>query len=164
MAKAITKHPDQRALGDPGSDAFRVDRYPFYLLNRAVGRYNVVIGARLKAIGLEIPAWRVLMVLGEHAPRSIGQIADASVINLSTMMRIIGRMEDAGLVASAPSAYDARITEVALTPLGHRKLAEARAATSPVYAQGISGISASDFNRLIELLARLHDNLEATPD
>jgi DNA-binding MarR family transcriptional regulator len=155
------KNADQRRLGDPGSDAFRVDRYPFYLLNRTVSRYNLVIGGRLKAIGLDIPNWRVLMVLGEQAPRSIGQIAEASVINLSTMMRIIGRMADAGLILSAPSTEDARVTEVFLTDLGRTKLAEARAATAPIYASLIAGFSAADFDRMIRLINRLHDNLEA---
>lgn len=33
---------DVLALGNPGSKDFRVDCYPFYLLNRTVSRYNVV--------------------------------------------------------------------------------------------------------------------------
>lgn len=151
--------PDQRGLGDPGSDAFQVDRYPFYLLNRALGRYNVVILSRLRAICLDIPTWRVLMVLGERSPRSIGQIAEASVIKLSTMMRILQRMADAGLVTSAPSVDDARVTEVFLSNAGRGKVAEARAATAPVYAAAIKGFSAADFNRMITSLGRLHDNL-----
>ncbi len=151
--------PDQRPLGDPGSSAFRVDRYPFYLLNRALGRYNVVISARLGAIGIDIPTWRVLMVLGERSPRSMGQIAEASVIKLSTMMRILERMANAGLVTSAPSADDARVTEVFLSNRGCSKVVEARAATAPVYAAAISGFSALDFDRMIVLLGRLHENL-----
>ena len=152
--------PDERPLGDPGSDAFRVDRYPFYLLNRTAGRYNIVIGNRLRAIELDIPTWRVLMVLGEAAPRSIGQIAETSVINLSTMMRIIGRMTEAGLVTTAPAPEDARVTEVHLTDRGLVKLHEARAMTAPIYGELIAGFSAADFDRLIRLLNRLHGNLE----
>jgi DNA-binding MarR family transcriptional regulator len=151
--------PDQRTLGDPGSPAFRVDRYPFYLLNRAVSRYNIILAPKLRAIGLDIPSWRVLMVLSEKSPRSIGQIAEASVINLSTMMRIVQRMSDVGLITSAPSQHDARVTEVFLTEGGTAKLAEARTVTSPVYAKLIEGFSEPDFNDLIGLLNRLHDNL-----
>ena len=151
---------DQRLLGDPGSSAFRVDRYPFYLLNRTVSRYNIVIGARLRRIGLDIPTWRVLMVLGERAPRSVGQIAEASVINLSTMMRIIARAAEAGLVTSAPAADDGRVTEVFLTDAGQGKLADARAVTAPVYARLIAGFSAAEFDRMIRLLNRLYDNLD----
>lgn len=161
---ASNEDTDNRRLGDPGSAAFQLDRYPFYLLNRAVSRYNVVIEARLRTIDLDIPNWRVLMVLGEHAPRSIGQIAEASVINLSTMMRIIGRMKRAGLVTSAASATDARVTEVFLTALGTAKLDEARAITAPIYQAVIEGFSARDFDQMISHLGRLHDNLGLIPD
>lgn len=154
---------DNRLLGNPGTPAFRLDHYPFYRLNRAVSRYNVVIEARLRTIGIDIPTWRVLMVLGEQSPRSVGQIADAAVINLSTMMRIIQRMTGAGLVSSAPNSADARVTDVSLTPQGAATLAEARRLTAPVYGKLIAGFSARDFDRLIALLARLDANLDDIP-
>ncbi|CAN7463100.1 MarR family transcriptional regulator [Phenylobacterium sp. LjRoot225] len=151
---------DNRVLADPGTPAFQVKKYPFYLLNRLVGRYNIVIEARLRAIGIDIPYWRVLMILGEASPRGVRDIADAAVIPLSTMTRIIQRMTSAGLVSVAPSAEDARVTEVSLTPAGEAKLAEARQATAPVYARVVSGLSAREFDTLITLLDRLHANLE----
>lgn len=151
---------DSRKLGDPGSPAFQVGRYPFYLLNRAVSRYNIVIEARLRTIGLDIPTWRVLMVLGERAPRSIGELADSAVIVLSTMQRIVQRMERAGLVNSAPRADDARVRNVALTPAGEAKLGAARDITAPVYAALIKGFSRTEFDRLLGLLGRLQDNLD----
>lgn len=150
---------DSRKLGNPGTAAFSVDKYPFFQLNRLVGRYNGVIEPRLRAIGLDIPYWRVLMVLGERAPRGVRDIADAAVIPLSTMTRIIQRMGAAGLVSTAPSAADNRVTDVWLSPLGEEKLAEARQVTAPVYAQVIDGLSAADFDRLLSLLGQLYANL-----
>ncbi|QNQ08668.1 MarR family winged helix-turn-helix transcriptional regulator [Sphingomonas alpina] len=154
---------DNRLLGDPGTPAFRLDQYPFYLLNRAVSRYNIIIDARLRSIGIDIPTWRVLMVLGERSPRSIGQIAEAAVINLSTMMRIVQRMTNAGLVSNAPNAADARVTDVRLTPMGEDILDKARRLTAPIYAKLIAGFSARDFGRLIVLLTRLDANLDGIP-
>jgi DNA-binding MarR family transcriptional regulator len=151
-------------LGDPGTSAFQVDKYPFYLLNRAVSRYNIIIEARLRAIGIDIPYWRVLMILGEKQPRSVGQIAETAVINLSTMMRIIQRMETAGLLSSASSIEDGRVTEVSLTPHGQEKLGAARAITAPIYEAVIDGFSTRDFDRLIDLLNRLHGNLANIAD
>ena len=151
---------DSRALGNPGTDSFHLEKYPFYLLNRAVSRYNVIIGARLRTIGLDIPTWRVLMILGERAPRSIGQIAEAAVINLSTMMRIIQRMEQAGLVTSAANAGDARVTDVHLGVKGTAKLAEARRVTAPVYAGLIAGFSRREFDGFIATMNKLQANLD----
>lgn len=150
---------DLRELGDPGSDRFRVDAYPFYLLNRAVSRYNVVIEAQLRTIDIDIPTWRVLMVLGEESPRSIGQISKSAVINLSTMMRIVERMMKAGLVERAADSRDGRVTNVILTDAGRDKLAAARRLTAPLYRQVIQGFSEPEFRRMLEMLNRLHDNL-----
>lgn len=146
--------------GNPGTPDFRVERYPFYLLNRLVGRYNRIIDARLRAIGLDIPYWRVLMILGERSPRGTSEIADAAVINLSTMTRIIQRMTAAGLVTAIPSDEDARVTLVTLTATGEARLAEARTAAAPVYEHLVRGLEPEAFEQLIALLNRLHDNLE----
>ncbi len=151
---------DSRHLGDPGTADFQVERYPFYLLNRTVGRYNGLIESRLRTIGLDVPYWRVLMILGETMPLGVNRIAEAAVINLSTMMRIIQRMERDRLVRSAPSRSDARVTEVSLTAAGKKKLAEARAITAPIYATVIDGFSERDFDRLTALLSKLYDNLD----
>mgnify|MGYP001320430220 CR=1 FL=1 len=151
---------DLRPYGDPGSDAFRVEAYPFFQLNRAASRYNQVIEAELRVIGIDIPTWRVLMVLGEEQPLPIGQVSKMAVINISTMMRIVERMVKAGLIETQTSAQDARVTELLLTDLGAEKLAAARGVTSPVYKRLIKGLSASEFGRLLDLLGRLHGNLE----
>lgn len=151
---------DLRRIGDPGSDLFRVDAYPFYLLNRAVSRYNTIIESHLRPIGLEIPSWRVLMVLGETEPQPIGQVAKRAVINISTMMRIVERMSKAGLIETLRSASDGRVTELKLTEEGRSRLASARRATAPVYQQIIQGFSATDFDRLLDLLNRLYTNLD----
>ncbi|CDO37055.1 MULTISPECIES: MarR family winged helix-turn-helix transcriptional regulator [Novosphingobium] len=151
---------DLRPFGNPGSEDFRLDAYPFYLLNRAASRYNVVIESDLRGIGLDIPTWRVIMILGEHEPLAIGQVAKSAVINLSTMMRIVERMTKAGLIVTAPSETDGRVTEIALTDDGREKLAAAREVTSPLYEKIIRGFSAGDFSMLLDLLGRLYDNLD----
>ncbi|MGJ0239449.1 MarR family winged helix-turn-helix transcriptional regulator [Novosphingobium fluoreni] len=151
---------DLRPLGNPGSDQFRVDAYPFYLLNRTASRYNALIEPMLRPLGVDIPTWRVLMVLGEEEPRPIAQVARAAVINISTMMRIVERMTKAELITSSPSRDDGRVTQLCLTPKGRDKLAAARQATAPIYQKIVRGFSAADFHRLLDLINRLHDNLD----
>jgi DNA-binding MarR family transcriptional regulator len=150
---------DTRHLGDPGTADFQVRKYPFYLLNRLVSRYNAIIEARLRTIGLDIPFWRVLMILGEQAPRGVAEISDAAVIPLSTMTRIVQRMAQTNLVRCTPRNDDYRVTEVFLTALGKRKLATARRITAPVFAAAITGFSEGEFRAAIEMLDRLHANL-----
>ncbi|WP_246544004.1 MarR family winged helix-turn-helix transcriptional regulator [Novosphingobium profundi] len=155
-----TMREDLRALGNPGSSDFRVDAYPFYQLNRVASRYNVAIESVLRPLEIDIPTWRVLMILGERAPLAIGQVSKSAVINLSTMMRIVERMAKANLVTIAPSASDGRVRELALTEHGAQKLAAAREATSPLYEKIIKGFSQDDFGQLLALLDRLYENLD----
>jgi DNA-binding MarR family transcriptional regulator len=154
---------DDRILADPGTPHFQFGKYPFFLLNRLAGRYNGVIEPRLREIGLDIPYWRVLMILGESSPRGVADIAEAAVIPLSTMTRIIQRMVAQGLVASRLSEADARVKLVSLLPLGEAKLVEARATTSPIYAQIIAGFSGEEFRILVDLLERMYCNLREQP-
>jgi DNA-binding MarR family transcriptional regulator len=151
---------DNRILGDPGTPAFRVDRYPFYLLNRLASRYNGVIGRELQGLDLDIPSWRVLMILGEAAPRGVREIADAAVIPLSTMTRIVQRMAAAGLVAIGASDEDARVTAVSLLAAGEARLVAARRATAPIYAKLIRNFSQEEYDVLLRLLDTLYINLE----
>jgi len=151
---------DNRQLGDPATPAFSLWHYPFFHLNRAVGRYTHVIEARLRGIGLDVPGWRVLMILGETSPRSTGEIAQAAVINLSTMTRIVARMAKAGLIRQVVRVGDARVREVFLTDAGAAILAKARVATAPIYASAIKGFSEEEFVQLLGLLALMHENLE----
>jgi len=154
---------DLRRLANPGTDAFQVSKYPFFQLNRLASRYNAVIEARLRAVGIDIPTWRVLMVLGEQRPRSIGSISEAAVINPSTLTRILQRMSAAGLVSSQAHPDDNRVTEVDLTAKGQEKLAEARQTTAPVYLRAIDGFAEAEFGRLIEMLERMFHNLGDGP-
>lgn len=151
---------DNRIYGDPGTAAFQVKKYPFFLLNRLISRYNGIIEARLRTVGIDIPFWRVLLILGERAPLGVRDIADAAVIPLSTMTRIIQRMAVAQFVLAEPSAEDARVTMVSLAPLGLEKLREARAATSSVYKAFIQDVSPREFDRMVDLLERLQTNLD----
>lgn len=153
---------DLRKLGDPGSTGFHLEAYPFYQLNRLVSRYNIVIEGRLRTIGIDIPTWRVLMILGEFEPRPVAHLAKCAVINISTMVRIIERMIEAGLIRSLPSSQDGRVTEIALTRLGQEKLSAARKITAPVYRRLIHNFDAREFAQLLESIRRLHDNLDAS--
>jgi DNA-binding MarR family transcriptional regulator len=150
---------DPRELADPASARFQVEKYPFYLLNRLVSRYNIVVESRLQDVGLDIPYWRVLMVLGQKSPRSIGQLAETTVIPVSTITRIVQRMTAAGLIGCAPLESDNRVVQVSLTPVGRKKLREARKRTAPIYSKVIQGLSPMQFEELCASLDRLHDNL-----
>lgn len=145
---------------DPGSAGFRLDASPFYWLTRVSGRYLLAMERQLKAIGMDVPRWRVLMVLAEHEPTSISTLSESSVVKLATMTRIVQRMEADGLVVTSTSESDGRVTEVAMTAVGRAALGKVRAKGSLVFRQAFAEVAPADADALIVQLRQLFGNLD----
>ena len=114
---------------------------------------------RLKAIGMDVPRWRVLMILAEQEPAAITTLSEASVVKLATMTRIVQRMAAAGLVTTAASASDGRVTVAAMTDRGREALARVRLEGSRVFEQAFDDIDAAGIEALITQLRHLFENL-----
>ena len=152
---------DQRwRKSDPASPDFRLDGSPFYWLTRVSGRYLLAMERRLKAIGMDVPRWRVLMILAEQEPAAITTLSEASVVKLATMTRIVQRMEAAGLVTTATSPTDGRVTEAAMTEAGRHALARVRTEGSRVYNHAFEGLAGAEVEAMIGQLRRLFDSLD----
>lgn len=152
-----------RQKGDPGDPTFALGDSPFYWLNRTSSRYVVEMERGLKALKMDMPRWRVLMILHEHEPRSISEIAEIAAIRLSTMTRVVQRLAATGLVTMRQRAHDGRKTDVTATPAGRRALASVRSVASRVYTKATRGLSDAEIVLLIDLMHRLFDGLEPLP-
>ncbi len=160
----MTKKTDATLrYNDPANPAFKLEEYPFYLMTRTMGEYYGILEQVLKTVGVDQPRWRALMILGEQNPCRIGDIARRSVIKLSTMTRIIQRMQKEGLVTSAPNPDDNRVIEVHLTDTGAEKLAKVKSVASKVFQKAIDGVDEEHHTQLIETLHVLYDNLRKSP-
>lgn len=150
--------PDALALADPAHPDFVLDGSPLYWLARVAGRYRLDMERVLKPIGMDVPRWRVLAILTEHEPASVSELCDHAVIRLSTMTRIVGRLADAGLVATRPRGSDARVTEVSLTDAGRAAAADVHRLASRAFRHGFEGFSAEEVAQLNATLKRLFAN------
>ena len=92
--------------------------WPFYWITQVAAKYERVIEVRLKELELDIPSWRVLMLMQEDKPRSISFLADQCISKQPTMTRIVYRMKDRGFVKVKPSQIDARVSLVSPTKKG----------------------------------------------
>jgi DNA-binding MarR family transcriptional regulator len=158
----VTK-PTPRRRADPADPLFELEHSPFYWISRVSGRYVLDMGAALRRVRMDVPRWRVLMILHEHDPASVSTIADLAVIKLSTMTRIVQRMQAEGLVTCGPRAGDARVTEVRLTPAGSQAVERVRGQASVTVQQALQGVSDKEVLAFIDVLKRLFDNLESPP-
>ncbi len=127
----------------------------------ALGRYNRRMERALRAIGSDQPHWRILMILGQYGTTAISRIADLAVLKLSTVTRIIQRMARDGLVTTATSNRDRRVTEVTLTERGEEALAEVRHVAGRIAREAFAEIDRNEIETLIAILSTLDSRLES---
>jgi len=83
-------------------------------------------------------------------------VARATMLSSGGMTRLVGRLEDQGLVRRDPDPGDARASRATLTPAGERKLARARTTHDAVLARMISPrLTAADLRALERILGKL---------
>lgn len=142
------------------SGEFDIERWPFYWLTRFTGRYLHEMEIALKALGLDIPRWRVLMSLRGDKVLSVSEIADNAIVKLPTMTRIVQRMQIDGLVRSRQSASDRRVTEVELTDAGRLAGQQAWGIADAIYSRTFGKIPAEEVMRLNRTMRTLNRNLD----
>jgi DNA-binding MarR family transcriptional regulator len=155
--------PDAKVRGDPLTSDFALEDYPFYHMARVNDSYQLDMETILKTIGMDLPRWRVLMLVHEKTPSGVSEIAERAVIKLSTMTRVIQRMEKEGLVTVATRPTDSRITDVSITDAGRDAVVKIRKVASRVYNLAFDGFSAEEIDAFLGMLARLFANLRGYP-
>jgi len=155
---------DAKRRGDPGFADFRIADSPFYLLARTMGRYSIDMENALHAIDMDLPSWRALMIVAENNPSSVSEIADRAVMRLSTMTRVVQRLERSGLLKVKRRKGDARVTEVYINSKGVRAARQVRDIASRFYNLAFHDFDAMEIDRLNGLLRRVFGNLALRPE
>jgi DNA-binding MarR family transcriptional regulator len=150
---------DAKLRGDPANPDFKVAEWPFYLIARTARRYEMDMEEALRRIDMDVPSWRAIMLVHEQNPSSVSEIADRAVTRLSTMTRVIQRLEKRGLVKLDTRAADARVTEVFITPHGEEIVEQVRAVASRIYQSVFKDMSATEIETLNSLLLRVFNSL-----
>jgi DNA-binding MarR family transcriptional regulator len=150
---------DAKHRGDPAHPAFRIADWPFYLITRTANRYEMDMEHALKRIDMDLPSWRAMMLLHECSPSSVGEIAERAVIRLSTMTRVIQRLEKRGLATVSRRVADARVTDVYITAEGEKVVGQVREVASRIYQAAFKDLNAADIETLNGLLLRIFDSL-----
>ena len=152
------KHKKVNLCG-PDHPDFNLDDYALYNLNRTSATYIDNMSARLKKHNMDQPSWRVLMLLGDKNPSSVGELSRRSVTKISTITRILMRMEKEELVYRKPFPEDNRIVEVFITDKGESVLNNLRTLANEVYEQAFDGLSDQDIISFTNILMQLRHNL-----
>ncbi len=142
---------------------FQLDDYVLYNLIRLSSTYTVEMERALKRHGLTTTQWRILSLLKDRNPSTVGDMARRSVTKLPTLTRMLGRMEKAGLVLRDSSSKDRRVVEVRMTPAAESTLALVRAIGQRVFEKAFTGVSEEQIAAMTQTLKLIRDNLNSSP-
>ncbi|MEA3180926.1 MAG: hypothetical protein QOI59_4449 [Gammaproteobacteria bacterium] len=157
--KGSTLPPDAKTRGDPAHPEFRIADWPFYLIARTAGRYEMDMAQALRRVAMDVPSWRALMLLHESSPSGVSEMAESAVMRLSTMTRVVQRLQKSGLVRLTTRSADARVTEVHITASGEQALQQVRAVASRIYQSAFEDLDGAEIETLNGLLRRVFSNL-----
>jgi MarR family transcriptional regulator, organic hydroperoxide resistance regulator len=150
---------DAKSRADPLSPEFRLAHWPFFHMNLAIRSYDTEMKRLLRSEKLDVARWRILMVAHEHQPVSVGEVAEQTIMEPSTAMRAMQRLESDALITIVTRRSDQRVSEAQLTPKGSATTERVLKAASRVYRQAFASLDAAQIETLIGLLAEVHQAL-----
>lgn len=114
---------------------------------------------RARSLGLSRAQWSVLAHLARNEGVKQAELADLLDVQPITLARQLDRLEHCGLVRRCPDPEDRRVRRLYLSELAGPILAQLRALGRETRAEALRGLSLEQRHDLIEILARIRDNL-----
>ena len=147
----------------PAESGFDLESYVLYNLVRTAATYNDEMAKALKRYRLDTMKWRILMLLNDRSPSSVGELARRSVTKMPTLTRVLIRMEDEGLIVPQADAGDKRFVQVTMTPMAVKTLKAVQAIGQKVFERAIEGVGADEIAAMTDILIRIRTNLSRSP-
>ena len=141
--------------------SFDLTTYLPYLINRTGVELAAAFSREIAPHGVTLQMWRVLAALQHRDDLRISDLADLTSIEISTLSRLVGKMERQGMVTRrrGPEA-DGRVVAVALTPVG-RATARAIVPVARRYEEAaLAGFTPDEAAALKRMLIRVYANLD----
>ncbi|MEA2321595.1 MAG: hypothetical protein QOD81_1445 [Solirubrobacteraceae bacterium] len=101
-----------------------------------------------------------LASIDRHGPLTPSELAACERVQRPTVTRVVGRLEELGLVARSPDPSDGRSSLIAPTPEGRALLRRLRTRKSQYLARRLSGLDAEELatlERAATILERMLD-------
>lgn len=140
-----------------------MDDFLPYLLNRITNRLNLNLLEDLRPLRINVPRWRVLAVLHSRDGRSIGELAAYTVMDQSTLSRVVDQMERDGLVERRRGVRDSRVVRVHILKAGHDTFNLILPKALRHLEHALDEFSAEERRLMLRLLHKVLDNIRTTP-
>ncbi len=132
-----------------------------YLLNRAGVRIGQSFTGELERHRLSLAEWRLLAALLKREAQTLSELAAHTSLELSRTSRLVGGLEERGLLRRQASGADGRAVELSLTRAG-RAAAQQIVPLAQLYERvALSGMTNEEVQVLKRLLVKVYDNMNA---
>jgi DNA-binding MarR family transcriptional regulator len=150
------------ARGNESDKPQSVDEMMDHRLNRlSAALERLVEQDARRAAELSLPEYRVLTTLLSQGPLGVAGLQSLMQIDKAWISRTLSRLADKGLVDSSADDTDARRTSYRLTAQGRRTATSLMKRAVKREEQILGGIEGKDRARLLSLLDRVQENVEA---
>ncbi|MGI2033162.1 MarR family winged helix-turn-helix transcriptional regulator [Rhizobium panacihumi] len=121
-------------------------------LTKASRKIRTAFNQRVTAHGLTYPRARALWRLAEKPGMAQAELAFELELEQATMVRLLDRMEEHGLIERQPSSNDRRVKLIALTPHGEEQATMVRSIANQMRQEVFADIDMEDLRGLTQLL------------
>jgi len=140
---------------------FDLTAYLPYLVNRTGVQLASAFSQEITHHGISLQMWRVLAALHHQDGLRISDLAGVTSIDISTLSRLIGKLEKLDLVARRrTNGSDARVVTVERTAKGRATTGAIVPVAQHYEAVALSGFSHEEARALKAMLNRVHANLD----
>jgi len=112
-----------------------------------------------RGLGLTRAQWQVLAHLAQNEGIQQSALADLIEIEAITLVRILDRLQEGGLVERRPHPRDRRIWLLHLTPKSRPALSQMHDLGAQTRREALQGVSEADRERLMATLSTMKVNL-----
>jgi DNA-binding MarR family transcriptional regulator len=136
-----------------------LEKFVPYLMYRTTNHLDQKLRKKLKRSGINIARWRVLSLLEDHERMTIGEIVNHTMIEQSTISRIVDQLESKGLAVRETVDDDSRFVMVSLTESGESAFEEIHPIATRHQEQALKGFNEKEVDKLIEFFERIEINI-----
>ena len=131
-----------------------------FLLNDVARLLRTTYDRRVRTLGLTRSQWWVLTHLFRADGVTQSELADTLEVEKPTLGRLLDRLEAKGWVRREADANDRRARRVHLTEAAEPALSTMRAIAAAVRRDAMSGLSAEERERFVDVLIAVKANLQ----
>jgi DNA-binding MarR family transcriptional regulator len=124
-------------------------------LRRAITRMARQLNSSATDEGLTPTQASVLALVVGHGPVNPSQLAGLEHVNPTMLSRVLGRLDELGLVARTPDPDDLRSATLTVTAAGRRAHERIKSQRAAVMSRGVQALPAREQSALVRALPAL---------